>query len=189
MPETLPPPVQGWVTTPPPPPAATSFGLDPATFGQRLGAYVVDGLILLALSIPLWVIGGIFVAADWHTYPSVCRDPDGFLVECTALTDATAARLFATIAVGVVAMLLVSVYYWGHFEGRRGATPGKRKFGIQVVDQADGRPIGFGRAVGRLFSRVFSNILLLGYLWMLWDPQKETWHDKIVGSTVVKVPQ
>jgi len=28
---------------------------------------------------------------------------------------------------------------------------------------------------------------LLGYFWMLWDPQKQTWHDKIVGSIVVPV--
>jgi uncharacterized RDD family membrane protein YckC len=30
-------------------------------------------------------------------------------------------------------------------------------------------------------------IFYLGYLWMLWDPQQQTWHDKLVGTTVVPV--
>jgi hypothetical protein len=25
----------------------------------------------------------------------------------------------------------------------------------------------------------------LGYWWMLWDPQQQTWHDKLVATTVV----
>jgi uncharacterized RDD family membrane protein YckC len=28
---------------------------------------------------------------------------------------------------------------------------------------------------------------VLGYLWMLWDKEKQTWHDKIIGSIVVRV--
>ncbi len=31
-------------------------------------------------------------------------------------------------------------------------------------------------------NQVFS----LGYLWMLWDDDKQTWHDKMVRSIVVK---
>jgi uncharacterized RDD family membrane protein YckC len=164
--------------------------MEPAAFAQRLGAYVIDSLILFALSLPLWIVGGVFVSADWHTYESMCRDDvNGALYECTTLTDATAVRLFGTIAIGAIAMLLLSIYYWGHFEGRRGATPGKRIAKIQVVGQDYGQSLGFGRAVGRLFARGFSGIFALGYLWMLWDAQSQTWHDKIVGSIVVKVPQ
>ena len=28
-------------------------------------------------------------------------------------------------------------------------------------------------------SIVSAVVLLLGYLWMLWDPEKQTWHDKV----------
>ena len=31
--------------------------------------------------------------------------------------------------------------------------------------------------------------LLLGYLWMLWDTDKQTLADKIVHSTVIDVPK
>ena len=27
--------------------------------------------------------------------------------------------------------------------------------------------------------------LFLGYFWMLWDREKQTWHDKMAGSVVV----
>ena len=52
-----------------------------------------------------------------------------------------------------------------------------------------GEPIGIGKALGRqLFASFISGqIFSLGYLWMLWDDKKQTWHDKIVGSVVIKV--
>jgi uncharacterized RDD family membrane protein YckC len=34
-------------------------------------------------------------------------------------------------------------------------------------------------------SIVSAIVFLLGYLWMLWDPEKQTWHDKAAGSVVV----
>ena len=29
-------------------------------------------------------------------------------------------------------------------------------------------------------------VLGLGYLWMLWDAEKQTWHDKVAKTYVVK---
>jgi uncharacterized RDD family membrane protein YckC len=26
---------------------------------------------------------------------------------------------------------------------------------------------------------------IIGYLWMLYDPEKQTWHDKVAGTFVV----
>jgi uncharacterized RDD family membrane protein YckC len=28
-------------------------------------------------------------------------------------------------------------------------------------------------------------VCLLGYLWMLWDKEKQTWHDKLATTVVV----
>lgn len=30
-------------------------------------------------------------------------------------------------------------------------------------------------------------ILLLGFLWALWDPNRQGWHDKLANTYVVKV--
>ncbi len=37
----------------------------------------------------------------------------------------------------------------------------------------------------RRFGAALIDGLLLGYLWMLWDPEKQTWHDKLATTVVV----
>jgi uncharacterized RDD family membrane protein YckC len=85
--------------------------------------------------------------------------------------------------------ILISVAYFTYFEGgATGQTVGKRALGIRVIGFEDGAPLGYGRGFIRWISRYLSAIpLFLGYFWMLWDPQKQTWHDKL--STAVVVPQ
>ena len=83
--------------------------------------------------------------------------------------------------------LLVGIAYFGYLEGGpRGQTLGKMALGIRVVDFSSGGPIGYGRGVVRYLGRIISGIVfLLGYLWMLWDKEKQTWHDKLATSVVV----
>jgi uncharacterized RDD family membrane protein YckC len=114
-----------------------------------------------------------------------------------------AAALIDGIALGVVSGILrailgnsggeglglvISLGYYTYFHGKTGQTPGDAVMSIRVVDfrNGTGAPIGYGRALGRaLMSIVSAVVLLLGYLWMLWDPEKQTWHDKVAGSVVV----
>ena len=90
---------------------------------------------------------------------------------------------------GGLLSLALGVAYYGWLEGSpSGQTIGKRMLGIRVYDLRQGGPIGTGRAIGRYFARIISFIpCLLGYFWMLWDKEKQTWHDKLVGSVVVPV--
>ena len=84
--------------------------------------------------------------------------------------------------------LVISLGYYTYFHGKTGQTPGDAVMSIRVVDFRDGtgEPIGYGRALGRaLMSIVSALVFLLGYLWMLWDSEKQTWHDKVAGSVVV----
>jgi uncharacterized RDD family membrane protein YckC len=82
---------------------------------------------------------------------------------------------------------LVGLAYFGFFEGgSSGQTLGKKALGIRVIDFSAGGPIGYGRGVIRYLARILSTIpLLLGYFWMLWDKEKQTWHDKLATSVVV----
>jgi uncharacterized RDD family membrane protein YckC len=85
---------------------------------------------------------------------------------------------------------LLSLAYFTYFHGRTGQTPGDAVLGIRVVDVRDriGEPIGYGRAFIRwLVSLVSALVILVGYLWMLWDPRKQTWHDKAAGSLPIRV--
>jgi uncharacterized RDD family membrane protein YckC len=82
---------------------------------------------------------------------------------------------------------LISLGFFTYFEGSpSGQTPGKRAMGIRVIDYQNGGPLGYGRALLRWVCRIISAIPCgLGYLWMLWDSERQTWHDKIAQSVVV----
>ncbi len=82
--------------------------------------------------------------------------------------------------------LLVSLGYFTYFHGTTGQTPGNAALSIRVVDKDGGAPIGYSRALVRWVASIVSGILLLlGYLWMLWDGEKQTWHDKAANSVVI----
>jgi uncharacterized RDD family membrane protein YckC len=81
---------------------------------------------------------------------------------------------------------LIGAAYFTYFHGSTGQTPGDAALSIRVIDLQAGGPIGYPRAFIRwLVSIVSALVFLLGYLWMLWDPEKQTWHDKAAGSVVV----
>ena len=91
--------------------------------------------------------------------------------------------------VGSLIGLIGGIAYYTMLEGGpKGQTIGKMALGIRVIDLARGGPIGYARGFVRYIGRIASTIVfLLGYLWMLWDPEKQTWHDKFAGSVVVPV--
>jgi uncharacterized RDD family membrane protein YckC len=94
---------------------------------------------------------------------------------------------YALKGVGYALAIALGIAYYAWLEGSpSGQTVGKRVMNIRVYDLRVGGPIGTGRAIGRYFARIISAIpCLLGYFWMLWDKEKQCWHDKLVGSVVV----
>jgi uncharacterized RDD family membrane protein YckC len=84
--------------------------------------------------------------------------------------------------------LVVGLVYFTLQEGTTGQTVGKRLCGIKVVDAQSGGQIDQGRAAVRYIVSIVSGLVcLLGYLWMLWDSNKQTWHDKASQVVVIKV--
>jgi uncharacterized RDD family membrane protein YckC len=85
--------------------------------------------------------------------------------------------------------IAIAFLYFGYLEGSgSGQTIGKRVMSIRVIDFNSGGPIGFGRGLLRYLARILSTIAcFLGYFWMLWDKEKQTWHDKLVTTVVVPV--
>ncbi len=66
-----------------------------------------------------------------------------------------------------------------------GDTIGKRLCGIRVVDER-ARPIGLGRALGRVLGETVSAGLLgFGYLFAFLDGQNRSLHDHLCGTRVV----
>jgi uncharacterized RDD family membrane protein YckC len=139
-------------------PYATHVSGARAGFWVRVGAVVLDGIIVSIIPVILIIIGA-------------ASGSDGFVV--------FAYVVWLLLAIGY------DVYYHG---GESGQTIGKRVVGIRVIDSRNGGPIGYGRSAVRFFGRYLSAVACyLGYLWMLWDKEKQCWHDKMANDLVVPV--
>lgn len=159
-----------------------------AEFGSRLGAFLLDSLLYGLLSL-VFVIPGVALIVAAFRDCTTFENSDG-VTEVSCGVDAELfdwASLFGGIALMAVGVLLVAFLYIRAM-GKTGQPWGARIVNVRVVDMGTGEPIGFGRALGRsLFASIFSSaIFYLGYLWMIWDDDKQTWHDKVVKSVVVK---
>jgi uncharacterized RDD family membrane protein YckC len=58
------------------------------------------------------------------------------------------------------------------------------------IARTDGAPLSFADALVRGLAGVFSLAVFgIGALWILRDPDRQSWHDKVAGTYVVKVPR
>ena len=89
-------------------------------------------------------------------------------------------------------VLVIAIQVWNRIfkMGRTGQSVGKKAMGIKLIHEQTGQPIGAMQAFLReLLSGVINQIFYLSYLWMLWDDNKQTLHDKVIHSTVIEVPK
>ena len=89
-----------------------------------------------------------------------------------------------------VISVLLDIAYFGYFWSSRGASVGMMPFGFKVRDMATGQYPTMGKAALRGFIWVlevnFTICIIgaVGWLWQLWDPQKQAIHDKVAGTIV-----
>jgi uncharacterized RDD family membrane protein YckC len=141
---------------------------DYSSWGRRVGAYLLDTLVLV---VPLIVVVIIALAAGNP------EDEDD--------------NSWAAIGIAYLLTLVLPFVYYTVMHGRAsGQTFGKRWLGIAVKEDSAGGSIGYGRAFGRyaiiFVLALFILPILLDYLWPLWDKKNQALHDKVVGSVVVK---
>jgi uncharacterized RDD family membrane protein YckC len=176
----------GWSSSPPPPPPgyAPPPGVYPspysapamrqeisgyASFWRRLAALILDVLILLVPAFILALI--LFVLVD-------------------------------DLVANFLIWLAASTYFW--VTNSYGGTLGKRILGIKVIDADGNQPglsKGFVRAIipswigivnaasggdATVFIGLISLLQLIDGLWMVWDSNKQTLHDKMAGTRVIK---
>jgi len=88
------------------------------------------------------------------------------------------------------AVLFISVaLFFSWFWTRTGQTLGMQTWRLRV-DNIDGGRISWRQALIRFVVAIASALCLgLGYLWILWDRDKCSWHDRVSGSRVVMLPK
>lgn len=135
-----------------------------AGFWVRLGATLIDTVLVIAITFPLLVAiyGWQYFDPAWNT--GMVAGPADFLIT-------------------KVLPLVAAVWFWR----ARQATPGKMALRLRVVDAKTGATMSLGQSVGRYFAYLVSIIpLFLGFVWIAFDRRKQGWHDKLAGSVVVK---
>jgi uncharacterized RDD family membrane protein YckC len=139
-------------------PQVSFVGLPRAGFWIRLGALVID-LILVAI-----------VTAPFRHVINV--SPFG-----------------NNVSIDSPGMLPLVALYGALMWKLRGTTVGGIIFGLKVV-RLDDRPIDWATAIVRALGCFLSLIVLgLGFIWVAFDQEKQSWHDKIAGTVVVRVPK
>ena len=71
----------------------------------------------------------------------------------------------------------------------KGTTIGGLVCGLKVV-RRDGAEINWDTAIVRALGCFLSMIVAgLGFLWIVFDEDRQAWHDKIAGTLVVRTPR
>jgi uncharacterized RDD family membrane protein YckC len=109
---------------------------------------------------------------------------DGFITSIPGwLVTAASGSPIGVYGISSLVGLAYSVYFIGSPSGQ---TIGMKAMSIRAIDaQTDGQ-IDYSKAFIRWLVALVSGLACgLGYLWMLWDPEKQTWQDKVAGTFVV----
>jgi uncharacterized RDD family membrane protein YckC len=86
-------------------------------------------------------------------------------------------------------LILVALAYHVAFWTWKQTTIGGIICQLRVI-RVDGTPLTFAEAFVRGLSGIFSLLLAgVGFLWILRDPERQAWHDRIAGTFVVNVPR
>ncbi|MCZ6672790.1 MAG: RDD family protein, partial [Verrucomicrobia bacterium] len=85
----------------------------------------------------------------------------------------------------LIPLFIYFIVFWGW----KGSTLGGMALGLRV-QKISGEPLDWSTSIVRSLSSIVSFLpLCLGFFWAGWDPENQSWHDKIAGTTVVRIPK
>ncbi len=153
-----------------------------AGFWLRVAAYLIDSLVMsaggLLIAIPVIIgIVGFAVGLEGVENPEDILESGRWMY------------VGGIIGLILLASLLGLVMGWLYYalmeSSKYGGTLGKIAVGIKVVDM-NGNKVTFGKATGRYFSRIVTNMtLFVGYIMAGFTEKKQALHDIIAGCLVI----
>lgn len=150
-----------------------------AGFWLRFLAYLIDSVVMgvgvVLVFIPLVFLTGLgALLSEIH--------PQEELNDAGVLLIIGVVFLFATVS------LAVTWLYHAWMESSEWqATVGKKALGLVVTD-ATGRRVSFGRATGRHFAKIVTNMVpaFIGYIMAGFTAKKQALHDMIAGCLILR---
>jgi uncharacterized RDD family membrane protein YckC len=159
--------------------AATAYGVQPyaaapvsyAGFWIRFLAYLIDSVIIGAVSVPLILL---FVGASVAGHASESQ-------------DAAALAVLAMFPIFTAIFLGGGWLYYALLESSaKQGTVGKMVLKLRVTD-LNGQRLGFGHATGRYFAKLINSFtFFIGWIMAGFTQKKQALHDIIAGTLVLK---
>jgi uncharacterized RDD family membrane protein YckC len=135
-----------------------------AGFWLRLGASVIDIIVLLA------VIAPIEIAFFGREYPALALQGKTMAVD-----------VWTQLILPLIAMIVLWRY--------RAATPGLMLMSARIVDAETLAPASIGKLTLRAVVLLVMWLLvvpLIGVLWIAFDRRKRGWHDMLAKTVVIR---
>ncbi len=135
-------------------------GLELASIQKRAMAFFIDEMLLSFL----------LIIALWSSFAEAKN-----VEEMINLTN-----------VYILEYMAMKIFYQAFFVMQYGATIGKIMMKIRVLEIRTGDNPNVISALNRAIFRIISEMLFyLGFLWGMFDPARQTWHDKTARTLVV----
>ncbi|MFT7005591.1 MAG: putative RDD family membrane protein YckC [Colwellia sp.] len=129
-------------------------------FWPRVGASLIDTIIILAITYPILIL-----IYGWEYFEG---------------TDIFAG--FADFILSFIFPMIAVIVYWLY----RQATPGKIAISARIVDAKTGGKPSLQQYITRYVGYILAALPLgLGIFWVAWDKKKQGWHDKLAGTVVI----
>ncbi len=135
-------------------------GLELASIQKRAMAFFIDEMLLSFL----------LIIALWSSFAEAKN-----VEEMINLTN-----------VYILEYMAMKIFYQAFFVMQYGASIGKIMMKIRVLEIRTGDNPNVISALNRAIFRIISEMLFyLGFLWGMFDPARQTWHDKTARTLVV----
>ncbi len=155
------------------PPRPLQADIRLASIGKRWLAIVIDGFLVAIATVLFLIVGGALAPLE-----AAMASADE-----TAVSEAFSNFQSNTLTVNLLISAVYNVALMVWFNGQ---TLGKMMLRLRVVKKRGGRISVLDALLRNVFGYMVSQIFLLGYLWALFDADKQTWHDKMAGTVVVE---
>jgi len=150
-----------------------------AGFWVRFLAFLIDNAVM-GIGFVLILIPLIFLTGLGGFIGEIHPNED--------MNDVGIFMLFGLLFLAATVSLLWTWLYHALMESSEWqATVGKRLLGLVVTDMA-GRRVSFGRATGRHFAKIVTNMVpaFIGYIMAGFTERKQALHDMIAGCLVLR---
>ena len=143
-----------------------------ASLGRRWVAIVIDGIIVAIATVLLLLSSGEMASLD----AAILGNDE--LAMSEAFSQFQSNTLTSNIVVSAIYNVVLMVLF-------NGQTLGKMLLKLRVVKKRGGRITILDALLRNVVGYTISQIFLVGYLWAVFDGEKQAWHDKMASTVVV----